>query len=94
MFSRFFKKNSCQRQRCGSRVNDGICCTHPLSDFAQDARVVVVFNPDHKTLEMGLFSGALIHVIKNRPNDANMVISAGEGRYIISKEVAKQIHVR
>jgi Fe2+ transport system protein FeoA len=56
--------------------------------------VTVVSNGDRKTLEMGLFSGAAVRVIKNRPNDANLVIAAGEGRYILSKEAARKIQVR
>ncbi|MFA7256868.1 MAG: FeoA family protein [Kiritimatiellales bacterium] len=92
MFRRLFRKR--QQQRCGHRAGQGICCAHPLSDFAQGADVVIISNRDRKTLEMGLFSGALVHVMKNRPNDANMVVAAGESRYIISKEAAAKIQVR
>ena len=70
-----------------------MCCAHPLSDFAQGANVVVVSNKDRKTLEMGLFSGALVTVLKNRPRDANMVVATGESRYIIDKEAAQKIQV-
>ena len=92
MFRRLFKKR--QQQRCGRRVGQGLCCAHPLSDFAQGADVVVISNSDRKTLEMGLFSGALVHVMKNRPGDTSMVVAAGESRYIISKEAAGKIQVR
>ncbi len=93
MFGRFRKR---QPQRCGQGhgAGGGICCAHPLSDFAQGANVVVISNSDRKTLEMGLFTGALVKVMKNRPNDANMVVAAGESRYIISKEAAQKIQVR
>jgi len=92
MCGRLFRKR--QQQRCGRRAGQGICCAHPLSDFAQGADVVVISNSDKKTLEMGLFTGALVHVMKNRPGDANMVVAAGESRYIISKEAAQKIQVR
>ena len=102
MFGHFQKKN-CQ-QRCGrgrgrgrgreDGGGQGICCAHPLSDFAQDAEVIIISNSDRKTLEMGLFSGAPVTVIKNQPNDANLVIATGESRYIISKEAGKKILVR
>lgn len=94
MFGRLFRKRNRCQQRCGRGQGDGICCAHPLSDFAQGADVVVISNSDRKTLEMGLFTGALVHVMKNRPNDANMVVAAGESRYIISKEAAAKIQVR
>lgn len=94
MFERLFRAG--RRRHC-RRCGDGgesLCCNRPLSDFAQGAEVTVVSNGDRKTLEMGLFSGAAVRVIKNRPNDANLVIAAGEGRYILSKEAARKIQVR
>jgi Fe2+ transport system protein FeoA len=93
MFGRF-RKRKCQ-QRCGGEpvAAGGICCAHPLSDFAQEARVVVISNRDRKTLEMGLFTGACVTVLKNRPSDANMVVAAGESRYIIAKDAAQKIQV-
>ena len=94
MFGRFFRRrHRCQR-RCGQGSDDGVCRTHPLSDFAQGADVVVISNSDRKTLEMGLFVGAVVHVMKNRSKDANMVVAVGESRYIISKETAQKIQVR
>lgn len=94
MLGRFRRKRKCQ-QRCGREPGEGagMCCAHPLSDFAQGANVVVVSNKDRKTLEMGLFSGALVTVLKNRPRDANMVVATGESRYIIDKEAAQKIQV-
>lgn len=92
MFRRFRKKN-CQ-QRCGRELGaEVICCAHPLSDFAQGANVVVVSNKDRKTLEMGLFTGAQVTVLKNRPRDGNLLVAAGESRYIIDKEAAAKIQV-
>lgn len=93
MFGRFRKRN-CQ-QRCGRESGEeGVCCAHPLSDFAQGANVIVVSNKDRKTLEMGLFTGAHVTVLKNRPRDGNMLVAAGESRYIIDKEAATKIQVR
>lgn len=92
MFGRFRRRNC--RQRCGREAGvQGVCCAHPLSDFAQGAHIVVVSNKDRKTLEMGLFTGALVTVLKNRPRDANMVVAVGESRYIIAKEAAAKIQV-
>ena len=93
MFGRSRKKKC--RQRCGteSRKIGDTCCVHSLCDFAQGADVRVISNSDRQTLEMGLFTGASVQVIKNRPNDANMLVAAGESRYIISKESAQKIRV-
>ena len=96
MFGRS-RKRKCS-QRCGRGQGGGqgqeACCAHPLSDFAAGADLVVISNGDRKTLEMGLFSGALVTVIKNQPNSANMVVAAGESRYIIAKDAAVKIQVK
>lgn len=70
------------------------CCAHPLPDFIQGVEVTVISNSDHKTLEMGLCTGASIRVVENRPGDANIVVAVGDGRYILSKESAEKIKVR
>jgi len=99
-FGRLFRnQNRCPQrcpQRCGRGFGggQGLCGAYPLNDFAQGANVVVVSNSDRKTLEMGLFTGALVTVMKNQPHAANMVVAAGESRYIISKEAAVKIQVR
>jgi Fe2+ transport system protein FeoA len=70
------------------------CCAHPISDFAQGADLTVISNSDLKTLEMGLCTGASVRIVENRPGDANIVVAAGDGRYILSKESAAKIKVR
>jgi len=92
MFGRFRKKNCGKQCRHRAETVPG-CRSHSLADFAQDAEVLIVSNKDRKTLEMGLFSGASVRVLKNRPRDANMVVATGESRYIISKESAAKIKV-
>ena len=94
MIGKFFRKRRRCQQRGGEGRGAGICCAHPLSDFAQGAHVVVISNSNKKTLEMGLFTGALVTVMKNRPTDANMVVATGESRYIIAKAAAAEIQVR
>jgi Fe2+ transport system protein FeoA len=84
------RKKKCCEQKCSADVD---IHARPLTDFAKGASVIVVSNGDRKTLEMGVFSGAPVTVIKNRPHDANMVIATGESRYIISKESAQKIRV-
>lgn len=98
MLGRFFRRGRGQERRLhrghGRGGGQGMVCAHPLSDFAQGADVVVLSNSDRKTLEMGLYTGAQVHVLQNRPADANMVVAAGESRYILSKESAAKIQVR
>lgn len=65
-----------------------------LAACTQDADWVIVSNPNRKTLEMGLFKGARVHVIKNDPRDPNLVIAAGDSRYAVAREIAQRIKVR
>jgi Fe2+ transport system protein FeoA len=91
-FGRGRKNRHCARGTERSRRDR--CCAHPLPDFMQGVEVTVISNSDRKTLEMGLCTGATVRVVENRPGDANMVIAAGDGRYIVSKESAEKIKVR
>jgi Fe2+ transport system protein FeoA len=96
MFKSWFghaqKTRHCRRG--STRGRDDRCCAHPLPDFVQGVEVTVISNSDRKTLEMGLCTGASVRIVENRPGDANMVIAAGDGRYILSKESAEKIKVR
>ncbi|MDK2857580.1 MAG: ferrous iron transport protein [Verrucomicrobiota bacterium] len=98
MFKSFFGKGPRHRHRaCNGTARHGgqdRCRAHPLEKFTQGVEVTVISNSDRKTLEMGLCTGAAVRVVENRPGDANMVVAAGDGRYIISKESAAKIRVR
>ena len=93
MFRSFFGRRHTHRH-CAHHGVKGGCCAHPLHNFAQGVEVKVISNSDRKTLEMGLCTGASVRVVENRSGDANMIVAAGEGRYIISKESAAKIKVR
>jgi Fe2+ transport system protein FeoA len=96
MFKAFFghrhKNRHCTRGHPHGRKDR--CCAHPLPDFMQGVEVTVISNSDLKTLEMGLCTGATVRIVENRPGDANIVVAAGDGRYILSKESAAKIKVR
>jgi Fe2+ transport system protein FeoA len=88
MFRRRFRK---QNRGCGG----GRCRrASPLSELSQDASAVILSNHDKQTLEMGMFPGVAIRVLKNRPANPSVVVAAGDSRYIISRQAAMQIEVR
>jgi len=82
---------------------DNGCC-HPghlgkhdcqiLSECQEDSKVVIVKNLDKKTVEMGLFCGMNVTVIKNDPGDPNIIVSAGDSRYILGRDIASGIRVK
>ena len=65
-----------------------------LDTCQPDETVVVVGNPDRKTVELGLFSGASVHVLQNNAKEPNMVVAVGDARYAISKQAAGRITVQ
>ncbi len=54
----------------------------------------IVSNGDLKTLEMGLFLGAQVRVLKNTPRDSNMVVAVGPARYAIARTTAQVILIQ
>lgn len=64
-----------------------------LSESVVSRKVTILANPDRKTVEMGLYPGASASVVKNEPNNPNIIVSVGECRYIIAKSIADNILV-
>ena len=55
---------------------------------------IVKFNPDKKTIEMGIYAGSIISVQKNEFDDPNIIVAVGESRYIIPRKTAEQILIK
>jgi Fe2+ transport system protein FeoA len=64
-----------------------------LTVCGAEERCIVRSNPDRRSLEMGLFRGALVKVLRNRPEDTNMLIGVGDSRFVLSKQTADLILV-
>ncbi|MDD3050928.1 MAG: FeoA family protein [Candidatus Cloacimonetes bacterium] len=64
-----------------------------LADCLENEEMIIARNLDRKTVEMGLFCGANIKVIRNNENDQNLIVVVGDSRYIISREIAQMIYV-
>ena len=65
--------------------------TIPLSDAKKELKYKIVNNPYQKYFELGLYNGSEIIVFKT--NDRNLVIAVGSSRYIIPRNIAKDIMV-
>jgi len=86
-------------EKCQTRHSEGKCIEQksismPLATTEIDQDYLIVCNPFPKYFEMGLSHGSNIHIIKNNTSDRNLIIGVGESRYIISRNIAKQILVR
>ena len=80
------------RHRCDnchinrSRIN--------LNEAEENKRYIVFINQDKKTIELGMYVNSIISVQKNDPNEQNIVVRVGESRYIIPRDIAKNIIVK
>ena len=55
---------------------------------------MIIENQDRQSMEMGLFVGARIRVVKNAVESPNMVVAVNESRYMLSKATAQKIGVK
>ena len=65
----------------------------PLSECCEETVHIILDNADKQSMEMGLFTGAKVHIIRNKPESPNMVVGVNESRYMISKDTARKIMV-
>ena len=65
-----------------------------LNDAKINQKYIVRFNPDKKTIEMGIYAGSIISVQKNEFDDPNIIVAIGESRFIIPREIADQILIK
>jgi Fe2+ transport system protein FeoA len=103
MFKKF--KNIINRERhhhCGScefRKSHKIippCADELISinDAPEQKRVIVAANSDIKTMEMGLYPGSIISLTHNNPQERNIIVKIHDQRYVIPREIAKNIMVK
>ncbi|MFC1498683.1 ferrous iron transport protein A [Verrucomicrobiota bacterium] len=81
------------RHRKRHRGYDGVE-PYPLSECNEENICLIVGNEDRQSMEMGLFSGAKVRVIKNSIESPNMVVAINDSRYMLSKETARRIMVK
>ncbi|MFA5687769.1 MAG: FeoA domain-containing protein [Kiritimatiellales bacterium] len=83
-----FRFRKCKPKHCEQ------CGLRPLCSCIAGTAVTVISNKDKKTFEMGICNGAGVRIVENRATDSSMIVDAGEGRYIIDKDIARCIKVR
>jgi len=86
---RFRKRNRHRCHKCPkerSKIN--------LNDAEENYNFIVLSNPDKKTMEMGIYKNSVIYVQRNDQNEPNIVVGVGESRYIIPRDIAKNIIVK
>ncbi len=94
----FGKGKGLGRKR-GNRIHGGRHGHHRrmpvnLNGAIPGNKYIVKFNPDKKTIEMGIYAGSIISVQKNELDDPNIIVAVGETRYIIPRKTAEKILVK
>ena len=69
-------------------------CRVTLEEAPEGKRLSVLANSDLKTMEMGLYPGAIISLIHNSMTEHNIIVAVHDQRYVFPKETAKNIIVR
>jgi len=65
-----------------------------LSNAPEGTRLQVIANADLKTMEMGLYPGALVSLVHNSNNEHNLIVAIHDQRFVIPRETAEQVIVR
>ena len=89
-----------ERGKKGKRKHHRNYCRHfkncciSLNDTMENKKYLIMTNPDKKTNEMGMHAGAIVTIIKNHETDSNLIVAIGDARYIIPRDLAKEISVK
>lgn len=91
MFFNWGRRKRCQNRHCENRQ----CPNQIFLDHADvELEYEILCNPHRKSFELGLFNGNKIKVIRNNDFQNNIIVAVGESRYIISREIARNISVK
>ncbi|HOV16071.1 MAG TPA: FeoA family protein [Candidatus Cloacimonadota bacterium] len=64
-----------------------------LACVQTEKEAVIQENIDHRTLERGICPGVQVKVLRNEPDEPNLIIAVGDARYVIDRRIASRIKV-
>jgi Fe2+ transport system protein FeoA len=92
------KKQHCHQNCCcknnSSCENPSQKNTETLSNTPENERVRILANADLKTMEMGIYPGAIITLIQNSPSAHNIIVKVHDQRFVVPKKIADNIIIR
>jgi Fe2+ transport system protein FeoA len=65
-----------------------------LNQVQETEKVSVICNPDKNTLEMGVYPGSTVLVMRNFESEQNLIIAIENGRFIIARNIAERIRIK
>lgn len=87
---RFFRKRQHRHKRTGCPYKD----YQTLNQVQESEKVHIVCNPDRKTLEMGVYPGTIVIMMRNYESEQNLIIAIENGRFIIARNIAEKIRIK
>jgi len=91
-----FKRLRRRFGKAGCKAEHGnlcdVCCDC-LANVTEDKIVKITCNNDHKTMERGIYTGVQVKVLRNVPDEPNLVIAVGDARYVLDRRIAARIKV-
>ncbi|MCB5262717.1 MAG: ferrous iron transport protein A [Candidatus Cloacimonetes bacterium] len=66
----------------------------PMSELEKGRSATVHCNNDLRTIERGIYLGALITMFRNDLEEPNIIVAVGDSRYVLDRRIAQNIRVR
>eukprot|EP01156_Anaeramoeba_ignava_P011170 Anaeramoba_ignava/a482220_6.p1 GENE.a482220_6~~a482220_6.p1 ORF type:complete len:100 (-),score=0.98 a482220_6:309-608(-) len=77
--------------KCRRHIHRDHTC---LTEGQESNEYIILCNNNRKTIEMGMYNGAVIKVLKNHPSENSIVVGVNDSRFILSKLLAESIMIK
>jgi hypothetical protein len=65
-----------------------------LEKMPEGGNAIIICNSNLNTIERGLYQGAQISMFRNAADEPNIIVAAGDARYVLDRRIAKAIRIR
>lgn len=65
-----------------------------LEKMPEGENAIIICNPNLNTIERGLYQGAQISMFRNAADEPNIIVAAGDARYVLDRRIAETIRIR
>ena len=86
-------KNCCHANNIANNINSAKSKL-TLSDAPENKKVQILANSDLKTMEMGIYPGAIITLLQNNPSNPSIIVKVHDQKFVVPKTIAKQIFIK
>ncbi|GAB1365263.1 hypothetical protein MASR1M36_01340 [Candidatus Cloacimonadaceae bacterium] len=65
-----------------------------LDQLPQGSSAIIICNRNLKTIERGLYVGSRLSMFRNDSGEPNIIVAAGDARYVLDRRIAREIRVK